>query len=132
MKLTPKEIGFISGYFRNEFENVPYGILEKIELGLWIPLSMIPVPRLEIIQKSDQVGLLSASFEPEISRLILDAFRRNQIPYLLVRIEASWQCYIQCNGQIFEATCAEDKDSTVTCCSDLRSKCDAMRDDGVW
>ncbi len=126
MKLNREEIEFIGRFLRNKADDVPGELLEKIEFGLWVPLSAFPLRGLETLKTSERMGLLSGSFEPQLNMQILVAFRENIFPYLLIRVEESWQCYIQCSGQILEATCDEDKDATVTCCMDLRSKCEAI------
>ena len=134
MKLNRQELEHLVEFFSLGTQ-VPSRILRKVELGFWwVPDTYGPGPqrvsRKEWVERSQEPWRKS-SREPEfhsdifgtiLSSRLLELFREGRIPYLLVRTN-SWECYLNCNGEVFSETCEEDHASSSACCEGLRSRC---------
>lgn len=129
MELNSIESQLVKRFLYGQIESLPDEILYKIELGVWIfqplQLHLLFTPALEM-SSGDSNGeplFLSGKFGGQESYRMLLLFREKLIPYLLIRIN-SWECYINCNGELLTEHCDENLDSIREACERLRKRCD--------
>jgi hypothetical protein len=129
MKINQIQLNEVLAFLRGEQLDLSLSLVESIELrvGLQPETSLLisaPVGgRLESLATTKGPVFVDGAFTPVVNRAILEGFRDGLFPYLLVRVEKSWQCLIRCNGEILEDTCSEEKEDTVQCCDKLRDEC---------
>ena len=129
MKLNSNQLTDVLNFVKGFRPKLPPSLLRGIELkvGLLPPVSLrrdLPLGQaLELSETTSGPVFVEGTFGPRLILEILTAFRDGVFPFLLVRIEDSWQCLIRCNGEILERTCSEEKTDTVECCDVLREEC---------
>ena len=105
MELNNNEAQLVKSYLYRQIESLPDEILDKIEIGVWIfqplPIHLFFFPG-PVSEPKDLNGgplFLSGRFGSQASYQTLALFREKLIPYLMIRVN-SWECYINCNGEI--------------------------------
>lgn len=122
MALRRHELDHIVGYLSHASDAIEGSLLERIELGVWIfgPPFFQLMPRTE--PNSSEPLFLSGRFGANVSAEILSLFRDRLLPYLLIRVR-SWECYINCDGEILSEHCEENLDAVREACERLRERC---------
>ena len=123
MKLNQDQLAEIRKFLYGETQHISKEILENVEIKIGILPPVKTDPELIFITKAKAPLFLETVLDKDNTFEAFSAFRDGVFPYLLIRIEDSWQCVIRCNGEIMENTCDEDGISTAKCCSELRKLC---------
>lgn len=131
MELNRQEVRQIKSYLQSEQNsNLSEELLNKIEIGLWVfpPLPLIGLNILGFrnfgFRNSENTSpfLLAGEFGGGVTKLLLDLFIAREFPYLLVRAN-SWECFLNCNGEIMTEHCDENLDAVREACERLRERC---------
>ena len=127
MKLDKDQLQLVRNYLHwDEDEDERLGeFLPNIELqiGGLDKLGVLLNSPFYYLYLTESPVFITVPSEEKANRRTLDLFRLRVITHLLVRIDASWQCFINCGNKILEETCEEDKESTKKCCIGLKQQC---------
>tara|TARA_R110001583_G_scaffold127221_1_gene278829 strand:- start:678 stop:1070 length:393 start_codon:yes stop_codon:yes gene_type:complete len=128
MELNNSEVLLVKKFLYRQQDVLPDVILDKIELGIWIsrPFHLEMNLSLSIYSETEDVDgrplFLSGKFGKSDSFDLLNSFRSTRIPYILIRVN-SWECFLNCNGELLSEHCEEDLDSIREACEKLRMRC---------
>jgi hypothetical protein len=123
MKLNEVELKEIRRFLSGETPDISVSLLEKVEIGFWMfsPLQVdvsFGFSNIHVRRPYVVMGQFGAAESLRIIRL----FTIREFPYLLVRTD-SYECYINCNGEVLTDHCDEDLDSIRDACERLRERC---------
>jgi hypothetical protein len=134
MRLTSEELDLVMSYLYREQDQLQPQLLEKMELGIW-------VPRPQFLLGNDDYDspiLVIGRFGQYVTRRLLEETRSNnalrpldeifpgRYRLLLIRTQ-SWTIVVDCNGDILTEHCEEDVDKIREATEKVRQRCSSLR-----